>query len=381
VLWLALMVWAGLGALADAPAIAAAVSDQVWTASSIAIGMGTYVLMKAVHELGHGWVARRYGAEVREMGVMFLVFIPVPYVEASEAAALPSRWQRAAVSGAGIIVETTFAALAFLVWRDMEPGLARAVAFNIMLIGSLSTVLVNGNPLLKFDGYFVFTDVFGLPNLAQRATKFWADFTQKRLFGAENIKPKPDSWPEKAVFAVYAPLAFGYRIFLSVTIAAYVAGSSFVLGVVLAIWSVGLSLGKLVAKALWHLFTAPVLHRVRRRAVADGGGRGAGGGAALCRAAALCDGHAGRYLGRVGDRGARHGTRIGRRGAGRARRAGGAGGGTFAAGRSVGRGAAGGAGLARYRIASGARERPRHRARRRSPARVRTRHRPARPVA
>lgn len=267
VLWLALMVWAGLGALAEAPAIAAAVSDQVWTASSIAIGIGTYVLMKAVHELGHGWVARRYGAEVRELGVMFLVFIPVPYVEASEAAALPSRWQRAAVSAAGIIVETTLAALAFLVWREMEPGLARAVAFNVMLIGSLSTVLVNGNPLLKFDGYFVMTDLFGLPNLAQRATKFWGDVTQKRLFGAEDIRPKPDSAREKAVFAVYAPLAFGYRIFLSITIAAYVAGSFFVLGVVLAVWSVGLSLGKPVAKALWHLFTAPVLHRVRRRAV------------------------------------------------------------------------------------------------------------------
>jgi putative peptide zinc metalloprotease protein len=267
VLWLALMVWAGLGALAEAPAIAAAVTDQVWTASSIAIGIGTYVVMKAVHELGHGWVARRFGAEVREMGVMFLVFIPVPYVEASEAAALASRWQRAAVSAAGIIVETTLAALAFLAWREMEPGLARAVAFNVMLIGSLSTVLVNGNPLLKFDGYFVMTDMFGLPNLAQRATKFWGDFTQGRLFGAEDIRPRPDSLRERAVFALYAPLAFGYRVFLSITIAAYVAGSFFVLGVILAIWSVGLSLGKPVAKALWHLFTAPVLHRVRRRAV------------------------------------------------------------------------------------------------------------------
>lgn len=267
-LWLALMVWAGLGALADAPAIAAAVSDQVWTASSIAIIAGTYVLMKAVHELGHGWVARRYGAEVRELGVMFLVFMPVPYVEASEAAALPSRWQRAAVSAAGIIVETTLAALAFLAWREMEPGFARAVAFNVMLIGSLSTVLVNGNPLLKFDGYFVMTDLFGLPNLAQRATKFWADFTQKRLFGAEDIRPRPATARERTVFAIYAPLAFAYRIFLSITIAGYVAGSFFVLGVVLAVWSVGLSLGKPVAKALWHLFTAPVLHRVRRRAVA-----------------------------------------------------------------------------------------------------------------
>lgn len=275
VLWLALMVWAGAGALAEWDALSRSLSDQIWTAGSVAIMAATYVAMKLLHECGHAWVARRHGAPVTEFGVMFLVFMPVPYVDASASVALPSRWQRAGVAFAGIAMETTLAAIAFLLWRDMDPGPARAALYNVMLIGGVSTLLVNGNPLLKFDGYFVMTDLLGLPNLAQRATRWWAEVTQARIFGAEGVRRHPATAVERLAFAAYAPLAFGYRIVISVGIALFVSGQAFVLGVVLAVWSLSLSLGRPVAKALWHLLSAPVLRPVRGRALALTGGAAA----------------------------------------------------------------------------------------------------------
>lgn len=275
VAWLVLIVWAGALALSEWQALSTAFADRVWTVSSFAIIAVTYVLMKLLHEFGHGWTARRFGTPVHECGIMFLVFMPVPYVDASASAALPSRWQRAAVALAGIVIETTLAALAFLAWRDMEPGPLRAALYNVMLIGGISTLFVNGNPLLKFDGYFVLSDVIGMPNLAQRATKWWGEVVQARLFGAEGVRRAPATGYERAVFALYAPLAFAYRVVLSITIALLVSSMLFILGVILAIWSLTLSLGRPVGKALWHLFTAPVLRPVRGRALAITGGAAA----------------------------------------------------------------------------------------------------------
>lgn len=267
-LWLALVIYAAAGALAERERIVAAFSDMVWSASSIALVAGVYVVVKCLHELGHGWVSKRFGAPVHEIGIMFLVFMPVPYVDASEAGALPGRWRRAAVAGAGIIVETGLAAIAFLFWRDMEPGLARAALFNIMLIAGVSTVLVNGNPLLRFDGYFVFSDLIGIPNLAQRANRWWAEVTQRRVFGAETVRIHPANGFERTVFALYAPAAFVYRVFIALVIAGFVASQFFILGVLIAAWSLTMGVGRPVAKALWTLLTAPKLQAVRGRAVA-----------------------------------------------------------------------------------------------------------------
>jgi len=135
-----------------------------------------------------------------------------------------------------------------------------------MMVGGISTVLINGNPLLKFDGYFVMTDVLGLPNLAQRANRAWGDWTNRVLFGARDVRPKSATLFERVAFAIYAPAAFVYRIILSITIGLYVASTFFVLGVVLAIWSLVISLGKPVGKGLWHVATSPLLRRTRSRA-------------------------------------------------------------------------------------------------------------------
>ena len=105
---------------------------------------------------------------------MILVLVPVPYVDASARPAFRSKWQRALVGAAGMIVEVFLAALALYVWLAVEDGLVRAMAFNVMLIAGVSTVMFNGNPLLRFDGYYMLSDLLEIPNLAQRANTYWA---------------------------------------------------------------------------------------------------------------------------------------------------------------------------------------------------------------
>src|SRR5215510_10803669 len=98
---------------------------------------------------------------------MLLVFAPLPYVDASAASGFRSKWRRALVGAAGMMVEVFVAALALYVWLTVEPGLIRALAFNTMVVAGISTVMFNGNPLLRYDGYYILSDVLEIPNLAQ----------------------------------------------------------------------------------------------------------------------------------------------------------------------------------------------------------------------
>src|SRR6266700_3652649 len=117
---------------------------------------------------------------------MFLVFMPVPYVDASSSASFREKWRRALVGSAGIIVELLLASFALFVWLDAEEGLVRGFAYNVMLIGGISTVLFNGNPLLRFDGYYVLADLLEIPNLADRSKKYIGHLLIRYIFGVKD---------------------------------------------------------------------------------------------------------------------------------------------------------------------------------------------------
>jgi len=214
------------------------IADRMLAAENLLIALVTYPLLKAAHELMHGYLAKKWGGEVREMGIMFLVFFPVPYVDASAAAAFRSKWRRAAVSAGGIIVEIFVAAVAVMVWANAEQGIVSAFAYNLVLIGGVSTLVVNGNPLLKFDGYYVLTDVFEIPNLANRANEYLGFLIQRYVFGAKRLRRKPSTRGERVWFLLYAPAAFCYRMFVMFSIALFVASSYFIVGVLIALWSI-----------------------------------------------------------------------------------------------------------------------------------------------
>ncbi|MFC3616290.1 PqqD family peptide modification chaperone [Lutimaribacter marinistellae] len=241
--------------------------DQMLASSNLMIAAITYPVLKALHELAHGYLIRARGGEVREMGIMFLVFFPVPYVDASAAAAFRNKWSRAAVSAGGIFVETFAAAIAIMVWVSAEPGMVRAVAYNVVLVGGISTVLVNGNPLLKFDGYYVLSDLIEIPNLGTRANRYWGHLIQRYIFGAKQLKEEVATFGEKVWFVLYAPSAFVYRMVVMLGIALFVAQKFFVIGVLLAIWSLFNTIVKPLFKHVRHVVTAPALRKVRRRAM------------------------------------------------------------------------------------------------------------------
>lgn len=120
---------------------------------------------KVVHELGHAMVCRRFGAECNEIGLMLLFFMPCLYCEVSDSWSLESRWKRAAVAGAGIAVECLIAAISFWGWWLTYPGVLNAICLQLAVVCSVNSLLINGQPLLRYDGYFVLSDLTNRPNL------------------------------------------------------------------------------------------------------------------------------------------------------------------------------------------------------------------------
>jgi putative peptide zinc metalloprotease protein len=126
-------------------------------------------IVKILHELGHGLTCKRFGGECRELGVMLLVGTPTLYCNVSDMWMVRSKWKRIAVSAAGMWVEAVIASTCTLLWWFSAPGLFNSTCLNLMFICGVSTFLFNGNPLLRYDGYFVLTDLVEIPNLQQQA--------------------------------------------------------------------------------------------------------------------------------------------------------------------------------------------------------------------
>ena len=242
------------------------ISDRVLATDNLLLLFITYPLVKACHELGHGYAVKRWGGEVHEMGIMFLVFMPVPYVDASSSAAFHEKRKRALVGAAGIIVEAMLASVAMLIWVNAEEGLLRAFAFNVMLIGGVSTLLFNGNPLLKFDGYYVFSDLIEIPNLGPRANRYLGYLVQRYPFGVKSLASPVTGRREAAWLFSYSIASFCYRLTIMVVIVTFVANRFFFFGVVLAVWSVFLMIGLPLLKQVRFLVASPALNRVRGRA-------------------------------------------------------------------------------------------------------------------
>lgn len=137
-------------------------------------------VVKVLHEFGHAMACKHFGGEVHEMGFMLLVFSPCLYCDVSDAWRFPSKWRRIAVSAAGIMVELVLASTATIIWWYAQPGVVQLVALNIMIICTVNTLLVNGNPLMRYDGYYIFSDLMETPNLWQRSREafkhFWSDW-------------------------------------------------------------------------------------------------------------------------------------------------------------------------------------------------------------
>lgn len=244
------------------------VADRVLATESLLVLVVSYCFIKALHELGHGYTAKYYGGEVHEVGLMFLVFIPVPYVDASSVSSFPNKWQRALVASAGMLVEMFLAAVAMFVWLNVENGLVNAMAFNIMLIGGISTLLFNGNPLLRFDGYYVLSDLIEIPNLGVRSNRYVGYLVQRYLFGVKTAVSPAIAPGEARWFLFYSVASYLYRLVLTTTIILFVASEYLFLGVILGIWCGMMVFVVPIGRSLKFLFTSPALRLQRSHAIA-----------------------------------------------------------------------------------------------------------------
>ena len=266
VVWCTVVGMAMFGAASHWPELTENVTDRVLAPQNLLLMYLTFPVLKLLHEFGHACSTKAWGGEVHEMGIMILVLMPVPYVDASAASAFREARRRVVVGAAGMIVEVFLASLALFVWLQIEPGITRAVLFNVMLIAGVSTVLFNANPLLRFDGYYILADLTQIPNLRARATQYLGYLSETRLFGVK-LPEFEASRGERRWFVFFAIASFIYRTFLMFAIAVFVAGQYLVIGVVLALWVAVTSFVVPVAKAIGYLVLHPKLRRHRVRAL------------------------------------------------------------------------------------------------------------------
>lgn len=278
--WVGLVVWAALITMG----IYAITSVPLWYDKMAESGRNIldpknlpllylgFALIKACHEFGHAISCKRFGrgaggGEVHVMGIMLLVFTPVPYVDASSSWAFQNKWHRIIVGAAGMWVELAIASLTAVVWANSGDPNIHALSFNILFVASVSTVLFNANPLLRYDGYYILSDLLEIPNLAQRSKDYIYYLVKRYVWGLKQARDPSHSLGEGIWFFCYAVASFLMRVSVSFGILLFVADKLFILGVILA-------LGALVAwvltpffKFLHYLTTSPELLRVRGRAL------------------------------------------------------------------------------------------------------------------
>ncbi len=272
----ALIAGGGLVAAMESDRLAADVHTWMATPRFLLIAWLLYPLIKAVHELAHGLVVRRHGGEVHQVGVSLLLLTPAPFVDASAASAFREASNRLAVSAAGILVELAIAGAALMLWALVEPGLVRDVCLVAAVIGGVSTVLFNGNPLLRFDGYYMLCDAFDLPNLATRSTAFWRYLLLGRVLGLADVASPEPGRGERLWLLCYAPASWLYRAGLAVAIVGWIGSWSMVLGGLAAVVMLGTLLVMPVLGFWRRLLRLSLPDAQRRRALRAAGALGIG---------------------------------------------------------------------------------------------------------
>ncbi len=265
--WLLIISFAALAAAINWQAISAYFSINMLSPYNLVIMTLLYPVIKFLHELGHAFSAKYMGGEVHEMGVTFLVFMPIPYVDVSSINFLRNKQQRILVSAAGILVELFISAAGLFLWLSVEPGLVKAIAFNMMIIGGISSLFFNGNPLLKYDGYFILADSLAIPNLFQRSSQYLIYLCQKYLFGINKLSSPATAPGEAGWFVIYSLSSFVYRMGLLWLIIVYITDTFFILGIILAIWMLVKQILLPVSKGFLYVINSPYIQKYRLRAV------------------------------------------------------------------------------------------------------------------
>ncbi len=235
-IWLMIVVTALVAAGMHWPELSGNLSGKLLSPRNLLLLWLVFPLVKILHEFGHAFAVKKWGGELHELGIMLLALTPIPYVDASASASFPDKKHRIAVAAMGMAVELMLASLALLVWLNVETGLISAIAYNIMLICGASTVLFNGNPLLRYDGYYILADLIEIPNLSQRSTRYTGYLLQRYLLGIKTAESSVTAPGERIWFLVYGPVSFCYRITVLTGLMLLISSHYFAIGILIALW-------------------------------------------------------------------------------------------------------------------------------------------------
>lgn len=265
-LWLGMVGWGAKVAIDHFEALRSQAEGAIAPDNLFLLYAGM-VLVKLLHEFGHGYACRHFGGEVHNMGVLLMIFTPIPYVDATAAWGFRERWKRVLVGAAGVLVEVWVAAIAAVVWASTGPGTIHALAHNIMLVASVSTLVFNLNPLLRYDGYFILSDLVGIPNLAQRGTDQLRHLVERHLFGLRRSEG-PASGPAQASgLTAYALASGAYRVIVFGGLLLVIADRFLLLGLLMAAVCAVAWVLVPVGRLIDYLVRHPRLERHRLRAV------------------------------------------------------------------------------------------------------------------
>ncbi len=242
-------------------------SDGILAPSNLPLLYLGLVFIKTFHEFGHAFMVRRFGGEVHTMGVMFLIFNPLPYMDATSAWFFRNKWQRVLVGAAGMIFEIFFAACALFIWAHTGPGVLHSLAYNMLFIASVSTVLFNINPLLRFDGYYILSDLLDFPNLHQQSRKHLTWLVEHFVFGCKDSTTPASSRNEAFWLTTFGILSGVYRVVVFTTILLFVADRFLLAGIIMMVICIITWVIIPIGKLFKYLASNPRLFRTRPRAI------------------------------------------------------------------------------------------------------------------
>ncbi len=266
--WISVVGYAASLVVTHWPDLTENIRDRVFTPQSLFLLWILFPILKTIHEFGHAIAVKVYGGEVHRVGLMLLVLTPLPYIDASAASTFRRKRERVIVGLAGMMVELFVASIAFFLWLNVEAGTVKTILYNVILLAGVTTVLFNINPLLRFDGYYVLSDLIEIPNLRSRSTQYLRYLIERYVFGvrlpAFNAAKNERMW-----LVSYSVLSFLYRMMILTGIIIFIAGKFFFVGILLALWGFSCWIAWPLWKSGRYILTHPRLDAVRVRAAAS----------------------------------------------------------------------------------------------------------------
>lgn len=253
--------------------LAASKSDELLTplnnilsGSNLVCMWWILISLKVLHEFGHAFSCKIAGGHVPEMGIFLIAFTPCAYVDVTSSWSFTNKKDRIIVGLGGVYIESIIACLALFVWAFTTSCTTQAIAYNVFFLASILTFIMNINPLMRFDGYYVLSDLLEMPNLRSRAQKFALQIFKRAFLGKQIVVPKY-STSMKVVLFLFGTASSIYKVTVILSISAIISCKIFLAGIFIAGFYLANELIRILRKIIFFLHKSPEAASVRVRAI------------------------------------------------------------------------------------------------------------------